>query len=448
MREHAVAVTLATASEVYRHVLRADRQEDLCFALYRPFEGGVRWTASIVELVLPQEGEREVHGNVAFHSAYIRRALRVAGARGLGLALIHSHPLGAGWQGMSRDDVAAETGHGRVVLAETGLPLVGITIAGDRAWSARVWWTDRRRKPQRVDCQLVRVSGTRLACTLHPKAVGRESPLHARTVSFWGASSQRAFADIRIGIVGLGSVGSIVAESLARMGARRLTLIDHDTLEPHNLDRTIGARRGDLGDQKVRVAARNVRIAATAEDLKVTAVPCRVNDEPGLKALLDCDVAFSCVDRPVARHTMNRAAFTNFIPVIDGGILVRFAPQSGKFQGADWAVHSAAPGRACLLCRGAYDLGDVSLELTGLLDDPTYVRGLPAGSSLRARENVFPLSAAVASFEVLQLISMISGLMNLYDLQQQRYSYYPGVVRVTEMNTCRPECPFPALQYA
>ena len=40
-----------------------------------------------------------------------------------------------------------------------------------------------------------------------------------------------------IGIVGLGSVGSKIAMSLARMGVRKFYLVDHDVLLPENLQR-------------------------------------------------------------------------------------------------------------------------------------------------------------------------------------------------------------------
>jgi tRNA A37 threonylcarbamoyladenosine dehydratase len=40
-----------------------------------------------------------------------------------------------------------------------------------------------------------------------------------------------------IGIVGLGSAGSKIAVSLARMGVRNFYLVDHDILLPENLGR-------------------------------------------------------------------------------------------------------------------------------------------------------------------------------------------------------------------
>ena len=70
-----------------------------------------------------------------------------------GLALLHSHPLGRGCQGLSRDDVAAEQGNAGAVFGATGLPLVGLTVAGDGAWSARFWATRKSSNlPSRMVC--------------------------------------------------------------------------------------------------------------------------------------------------------------------------------------------------------------------------------------------------------------------------------------------------------
>ena len=69
-----------------------------------------------------------------------------------------------------------------------------------------------------------------------------------------------------IGIIGLGSVGSMVAEALARMGMEKFVLIDFDKVEPHNLDRLVGATNDDIGSYKVDIAKRQINAVGTAQN--------------------------------------------------------------------------------------------------------------------------------------------------------------------------------------
>ncbi len=59
-------------------------------------------------------------------------------------------------------------------------------------------------------------------------------------------------------VAGLGGVGSYAAEALARAGVGRLTLADHDTVAPSNLNRQLVALRSTLGRPKVQVMAERI----------------------------------------------------------------------------------------------------------------------------------------------------------------------------------------------
>ncbi|MES2154423.1 MAG: ThiF family adenylyltransferase [bacterium] len=429
-----------------KHLVRADHQEDLCFAIYYPSTSRNRTTAILHRMIAPSKGDRKVHGNASFEAPYFDRALREARAAGGGLAFMHSHPFG-GWQNLSRDDHDAEAGHAAAALAVTGLPLVGLTIGLDGAWSARQWLrvAAKTYKPQWA--HTVRRVGGALQVTFHPSLV---APYHAgealmRTVSFWGDENQHLLGRLRIGIVGLGSVGSLVAESLARTGIRDLVLIDFDHIKNHNLDRTAGATKQDAkkAHPKVTVAARNVGQAATANGFQADPVNQSLVAPEGYRAALDCDVLFSCVDRPWPRRVLNHIAYAHLIPVIDGGISVRHGP-TGRFKNANWSIRTSGPERACLECTGAYDAGLVNTEQQGYLDDPSYMADLPSDSPLRRRENVHALSMSLAAHEVLQLVALVTGLVGMHDTGEQRFSYFPGIVEARRVQ-CERDCPHQAL---
>jgi molybdopterin-synthase adenylyltransferase len=141
---------------------------------------------------------------------------------------------------MSFDDVVAERDRlAGPVWGQTALPLLGLMRGTDGAWSARFWVRTAPRSFERREAGCVRVVGRTTRITQHPDNVPvTATPGQAATVSVWGHDAQTQLAGARVGVVGLGSVGSIVAEGLARAGFTRITLIDFDVLEERNRDRT------------------------------------------------------------------------------------------------------------------------------------------------------------------------------------------------------------------
>ena len=393
------------SDHLLRHVRAGYRQEDLCFALWRPSTGTNRQSALIFDIVLPGDGERHLNGNVSFESGYLARAVKLACSRGVGLAFMHSH-LSEGWQDMSKPDVIAERDRIASPSRASGLPLVGLTLGTDGAWSARFWTWDGRRF-NRFWCAKVRVVGRRLRVTYNDDLMPPSQRRRAlsRTIDTWGAARQQNIARLRIGVIGVGSVGCMVAEALARMGVESLVLIDPDRVERHNLDRLLYAGERDVGEYKASLAARHLRRNATAKAFGVETHLCPLQQQAAYRAALDCDVLFSAVDRPLPKDLVNRIAYSHCIPVISGGVYIENKP-TGTLANALWSVTTVGPQRRCLRCDGQYTSSDVMMERDGSLDDPTYIRG--AGNDRTpTNQNVFPFGANVASFMVIEMVRLI-----------------------------------------
>ncbi len=127
---------------------------------------------------------------------------------------------------------------------------------------------------------------------------------------------------------------SVTLRTRARMGVEEIVRIDFDRVETHTLNRLLFASARAVGRLEVDVARERVLTVSTAESLRATAVPYSLAERKGYLAALDCDVLFSCVDRPRARHILDHFAHTHLIPVIDGGRAARY--RDGVFQGVDW----------------------------------------------------------------------------------------------------------------
>ena len=439
-----VAMTAEVSREAGAHLLQhfrtGARQEDLCFALWRPSTGSTRRTGIIYRIILPLVDDRELHGNVSFQPEYIARAIEIARKEGVGVALMHSHP-GFGWQGMSCDDIMAE----RDVLAypagATGLPLIGLTIGADGYWSARFWEKLDGQMTKRECCK-VRVVGPN-ACQhyfddkLAPPPARREAL--KRTVDSWGSAAQNDLARLNVGIVG---VGCIVAEAMARIGLSKITLIDHDTVKQHNLDRLFYATERNIGELKVVLAERKIREHATSDNVQVTSLPMSVHELPAYKAAIDCDVLFCCVDRPVGRDVLNYIAYAHLVPVVDGGVDIQ--PLNELFHSAHWKAHLIVPGRQCLRCNGQYNTSSVTSELDGSLDDPTYIANLPPEERER-NQNVFPFALSVAAMEVNLMLRYLLFQDWWPPLKDQDYQFVTEEMRLSKGH-CHPGCLIPTRQ--
>ena len=354
---------------------------------------------------------------------------------------MHSHPSD-GWQGMSVPDVRAERDVLGYPAGATKLPLVGLTMGADGYWSGR-FWERNGAKMQRYGCGKVRIIGSQRYSIYFDDALVPRPPRKEelrRTFDTWGSDSQEAVARLTVGIVGLGSVGGIVAEAMARIGVARIVLIDPDKVERHNLDRLLYGTKDNVGEFKVDVAARVMERNATAENVEVLTVPLSVQDEAAYRYALDCDVLFSCVDRPLARDVLNYVANAHLIPVVDGGVSIEFDGRRNRMFSAHWRAHLVTPYCQCLRCCGQYDTSMVVSELDGSLDNPSYIRNLPENSEMR-NQNVFPFSLSVAGLEVTLMLRYILAADWWPIVRQQDCQFVAGETKIIN-GECLPHCSF------
>lgn len=133
--------------------------------------------------------------------------------------------------------------------------------------------------------------------------------------------AEKLFAS-RVLILGLGGVGTWVTEMLARMGVKRLVLIDNDVVEHSNIPRQAMFTLNDLGRMKVDAArsycqsvSREIRVDTFSEHLRTV-------KSLGEK-LKDIDLVINCADKPDVDATnalVSRACFKKRIPhILCGG---------------------------------------------------------------------------------------------------------------------------------
>lgn len=128
---------------------------------------------------------------------------------------------------------------------------------------------------------------------------------------------QRRLKDARVVVLGLGGLGSWTLYGLASAGIGRIDGVDHDAVEPSNLNRQILYSAADVGAPKAEAAARRIR--AYNPETEFRPLVERVESEADVARLVDgADFVVAAADWPPheIEHWVNSACFRLGVPYV------------------------------------------------------------------------------------------------------------------------------------
>jgi molybdopterin/thiamine biosynthesis adenylyltransferase len=120
-------------------------------------------------------------------------------------------------------------------------------------------------------------------------------------------------------IVGVGGLGVPALWSLARSGARRLTLVDPDPVELSNLARQVIFRDRDIGMPKVDAAAR--WLGERFPDIKVEPHAVALDASNAARLVAAHDFVIDATDSPAAKFLINDTCIAARTPFVYGGVV-------------------------------------------------------------------------------------------------------------------------------
>ena len=103
----------------------------------------------------------------------------------------------------------------------------------------------------------------------------------------YGIEAVNAFRTCRVSVIGIGGVGSWIAEALARTGFEHITLIDMDDICVTNTNRQIHTQVHTVGELKVEAMANRLR--AINPEIQVTPMMDFLTKDNLDTLLADCD---------------------------------------------------------------------------------------------------------------------------------------------------------------
>lgn len=135
---------------------------------------------------------------------------------------------------------------------------------------------------------------------LHPDAIKRYS--RQAIVPGIGIEGQSLLCRTKLAVVGLGGLGSPVLQYLAMAGVGEIGIVDHDSVELHNLQRQSLHRECTVGQLKTRSAAELIRQMNSTVTIREHST--RICKENVREELSRYDVILDCTDGLATRYVL------------------------------------------------------------------------------------------------------------------------------------------------
>jgi len=427
-------------------------------------QGDIRRTLFLREIVPQEKGwVKWTDEGLKFSPHYFSGAFDYVAERpkGAGIIIVHSHPGSSSIAQRprpSKPDLIHERRllyHASLALPEESPLAAGIVSPGG-SWRVREYHfqpksrvqgnrhpTDKFEHSDAMTIRLIERQQLRFQFDDAKTPVIHNATETDSTLALWGKQGQQVLGNVRVAIVGVGGVGSILVEFLARLGVGELVLVDYDLLGEENLNRSLGARRSDVGKPKVQYVSRVARQAATASKFTVRTFRGSVAELNGLRIVLDCDIVFCVTGNAFARQVLDHASYAYLIPVIDGGTTLLVNPKDGGITGRS-QIAEAGPGGPCLECLGVYsrDEATIAREEPGMQDQSSYVQ-VAGGASTRnvpRAPSVISTNGLVASVMTQRFLCTVLGFPPGEGLGQQRYYVNQGEMLWGPTESCHSTC--------
>jgi molybdopterin/thiamine biosynthesis adenylyltransferase len=227
-----------------------------------------------------------------------------------------------------------------------------------------------------------------------------------RSIRLFGAEGQRKLRQTKVVVVGVGGLGSSLAQHIALLGLGEAALVDDQELDETNRNRFVGARSSDSvpGSPKVELAVRLIREI----NPEVVTVPIKrslVTSE-AFDVIKNADWVFGCLDEDGPRFILNELCAAYAIPYVD---LASDVPEPGIYGGR---VCIASDGKGCVSCLRVLDQRSVrrylATEEEREKEDAIY--GISRLALGEAGPSVSPINGVIAALAATEFMVAATGM--------------------------------------
>ena len=312
-------------------------------------------------LILAADGQDYIpgqRGSRMLTSDFVRDVAVQAYDENLAYIAVHNH-CGLNRVGFSSVDMASHERGYPALRQLTGQIVAGLVLTPHAA-AGDLWLPDGTRTTL---AEVTIPAGNLLRLRPDPASAAAYDQRQDRQARLFGDLGQEVLRQLRVAVVGVGGVGSIIVELLARLGIGHIVLIDDDNVdhEGTNVPRLIAAEPGDIDKPKTQIAARNARRANP--DIELTILSTRAEDPDARQALAMCDWIFLAADGHAARHWVNAITSQYLIAATQAGVKIPVNTETGDIGQIHAVTRLILPGQGCMWCNGLIDPTELAIDM-------------------------------------------------------------------------------------
>lgn len=274
---------------------------------------------------------------------------------------VHTHPFCAENVSFSGLDDADERAFYSWLTETLDAVYYGSIVLSKSDYSARIWCIDKAGTTAPLPATVrTQTAGESWPCADNRvcvddtilEAIDPETGCQARSVLALGLNNLRKMmVDQKITIVGVGGLGSVIAENLVHSGFTSINLIDHDHVEMTNLNRIVGAYYEDARAHRLKVDVIKEHLQRINPAVIIEVGACRIEDLEALALVARADWLVVATDSHASRFSAQTLALQFGLPLLAAG--ANITVEDGDVSDMSGEVIIARSGDGlCLSCLG------------------------------------------------------------------------------------------------
>lgn len=431
-----VRIDSQRAAALFKHLFPGDGDEHGAILAASTLQTARGIRLFVRETFLARDGVEYVHGQRGYKmltAEFVREKAAWCASRGLAYLPVHNH-CGRDTVGFSNDDYASHTRGYPALVGLLNAPVCAL-VFNENAAVGDAWFPDGARSEETE----VVIAGKRIATMRASVTVGAAADLTCQRQSLLlGERGQDILRNTKVGVVGVGGVGSLLVEYLGRLGVGYVVVADPDRIEETNFSRIVGAqirdyrpwwrwrkrtRKVDIAERVFIEANRFGRFEKIFSDFRRLEVVDR---------FIDCDYLFLAADLMSARLVFNQVVHQYLIPSAVIGAKAVVEKATGNIERAFSIVRFVTPGTGCLWCNGYISQTGLALEAASegerraqryvddpLVGSPSVITMNAVGASIAANGFLFGITGlgAPMDYDFLE-VDALTGAIRKYEARR------------------------------